>query len=186
MHQNPAVELAKADVSVDVATDWQPALGRALIFVSSIAVVALIAVQLTKTLGLANFGFANWQPVALAVVVWSVCLCAGLILTRGQRGQELVFLLPAVVITFAFVIFPTIYALFIAFNSWNLSAANGRQFNGLDNFRRLFQDAGYWSAMGNMVVYVSAVLVQYVIAFSLALLLNQPIRGLKFFRVVFL
>ncbi len=37
-----------------------------------------------------------------------------------------------------------------------------------------------------MVFYVLAVLVQYAIAFGLALLLNADIRARKFFRVVFL
>ena len=37
-----------------------------------------------------------------------------------------------------------------------------------------------------MVYYVLAVLVQYAIAFGLALLLNADIRARKFFRVVFL
>src|SRR4051794_20541861 len=112
MHRNPAVELGTTDVPIGIATDWRALLGRALIVVSSAATGALIVVQLAMTLGLTSVGFANWRPIALAVLIWSICLCAGLILSRGQRGQELAFLLPAVVITFAFVLFPTIYALF--------------------------------------------------------------------------
>jgi multiple sugar transport system permease protein len=186
MHQNPAVELPKADAPIGVTADWRVQLGRVLIAGASLVVIILIVMQLAKTLGVLNVGFANWRPVATSLLAWAACLMVGVVLVRGQRGQELVFLLPAVLVTFAFVIFPTIYALFIAFNSWNLSAASGRQFSGLENFRRLFQDEGYWAAMRNMVFYVAAVLVQYVIAYALAILLNQPVRGLKFFRVVFL
>jgi multiple sugar transport system permease protein len=142
--------------------------------------------QTLKTFGVISMGFSNWRPVAVSVLVWSICLCVGLVLTRGQRGEEIVFLLPAVLLTVAFVIFPTFFAIFIAFTNWNLSATAGRQFNGMDNFRKLFSDAGYWNAMRNMGVYVSAVLVQYVIAYALALLLNQNIRGRKIFRVIFL
>jgi multiple sugar transport system permease protein len=148
--------------------------------------IAAIVAQLLKTAGFTEIGFDNWRPVAATFVGWSLCLCAWLILTRGQRGEQALFLLPAVLITFAFVIFPTIYALFIAFNSWNLSGNAGREFTGLENFRRLLNDSGYWAAQRNMVSYVAAVLVQYAIAFGLALLLNQNIRGRKFFRVVFL
>jgi multiple sugar transport system permease protein len=50
----------------------------------------------------------------------------------------------------------------------------------------MFGDRGYWNAFRNMGYYVAAVLVQYAIAFGLALLLNQDIRGRKFFRVAFL
>lgn len=186
MRDAPAIEAPTHPQLLTVTPDWRTAGGRMLIRVSTVVMVALIAGQFLKTIGATSIGFATWRPIAAALLVWSVCLCLGLVLSRGQRGEELVFLLPAILITVAFVIFPTIYALFIAFNSWNLSAAAGRQFNGLDNFRQLFNDSGYWNAMRNMAFYVSAVLVQYVVAFVLAILLNQSIRGRKFFRVVFL
>jgi multiple sugar transport system permease protein len=84
------------------------------------------------------------------------------------------------------VIFPTFFGLYIAFTDWNLSSVSGRAFNGLDNIRTLMRDAFFWNALGNMVWYVLAVLVQYAIAFGLALLLNAEIRARKFFRVAFL
>ena len=186
MQQNPAVELPIADVPVEVTRGWRQATGRALFVSASVVTLALFAIQLLQTFELTTIGFSNWRPVALAFLVWAVCLCASLLLTRGQQGERAVFLLPAVLITFAFVIFPTIYALFIAFHNWNLSAATGRQFTGLDNFRRLFSDRAFWVAMQNMVYYVAAVLAQYVIAYGLAILLTQQVKGRKFFRVVFL
>ena len=96
------------------------------------------------------------------------------------------FLLPALLFTIAMVIFPTFFGLYIAFTDWNLSSLTGRHFNGLDNLRSLFADPYFWNAIINMVYYVLAVLVQYAIAFALALLLNAEIQGRKFFRVVFL
>ena len=84
------------------------------------------------------------------------------------------------------VIFPTIFGLYIAFTDWNLNAESGHHFNGLDNLRTLWADSYFWNALSNMVFYVATVLVQYVIAFGLALLLNADIRGRKFFRVAFL
>ena len=96
----------------------------------------------------------------------------GLVLTRGERGRRALFLLPAVLFTVAMAIFPTFFGLYIAFTDWNLSSVTGRHFNGLDNLRALIHDAFFWNALGNMVWYVLAVLVQYAIAFGLALLLN--------------
>src|SRR5215212_3110248 len=186
MQQNPAVKLPISDVPIGVAAGWRQSFGRILIIAASLLAASVLAVQLLATFGVTKFGFENWRPVAIAFVGWSVCLCASLVLTRGQRGEQAVFLLPAVLITLAFVIFPTVYALFIAFHNWNLSAATGRQFSGLDNFRQLFADRGYWAAMQNMAYYVAAVMAQYVIAYGLAILLNQQVRGRKFFRVVFL
>jgi multiple sugar transport system permease protein len=186
MQQNPAVELPIADVPIGVSHGWRQTAGRLLIVVASLVLAAFLAVQLLKTVGLASVGFENWRPVAVAFVAWAVCLCASVVWMRGQRGEQAVFLLPAVLITLAFVIFPTIYALFMAFHNWNLSAATGRQFAGLDNFRRLFADHTFWATMQNMVYYVAAVMAQYAIAYGLAILLDQPIRGRKFFRIVFL
>jgi multiple sugar transport system permease protein len=186
MQQNSAVGLPTTDVPLRVAPGSRQLAGRAIIGIASTVLFTLVVVQLLKSLGDTDVGFANWRPVALAFVAWGACLCAGLVMTRGQRGEEAVFLLPAVLVTLAFVIFPTIYALFISFNAWNLSAATGRHFTGLDNFRQIFHDLGYLNALRNMAFYVAAVLVQYVIAYTLALLLNQQIRGRKFFRVVFL
>jgi multiple sugar transport system permease protein len=162
------------------------AAGRWLIGLSS-GVFALVV--LTQTLygaGIIAFGFENWRPTLYAYVLWTVALGVGLVVTRGERGHQLLFLLPALLFTVAVVIFPTFFGLYIAFTDWNLSSVGGRRFNGLDNIRTLLDDAFFWNALGNMVWYVLAVLVQYAIAFSLALLLNAEIRARKFFRVAFL
>ncbi len=50
----------------------------------------------------------------------------------------------------------------------------------------MLRDPYFWNALGNMVFYVVMVLVEYAIAFALALLLNAEIVARKFWRVVFL
>ena len=74
----------------------------------------------------------------------------------------------------------------LAFSNWNLSAFDGPRFNGLDNVRQMWADAFYWNALKNMVYYTAAILVEYAIAFGLALILASQIRARKFFRVAFL
>ncbi|RZV98470.1 MAG: sugar ABC transporter permease, partial [Rhodobacteraceae bacterium] len=74
----------------------------------------------------------------------------------------------------------------IAFSDWNLASPDGRQFNGLDNIRQMWGDPFYWNALKNMVYYTLAILVEYAIAFGLALILASEIRARKFFRVAFL
>src|SRR5687767_2381772 len=103
MQQNPAVELPIADIPIGVAAGWRQTSGRVLIVVASLLALALLAVQLLKTFGLTTVGFENWRPVAFSFLGWAVCLCASLLLTRGQRGERAAFLLPAVLITLAFV-----------------------------------------------------------------------------------
>jgi multiple sugar transport system permease protein len=84
------------------------------------------------------------------------------------------------------VVFPLIFGLIIAFSDWNLSSPTGRKFNGLDNLRQMWTDPFYWNALLNMVWYMLAIIVEYAIAFGLALLLNSQIRARKFFRVAFI
>ena len=161
-------------------------LGSLLIRASTLLLGLVILLQTLYVLGYTSFGFANWLPVLIAYVLWSGLLCWGLVLRDGEAGWRAVFVLPAVLFTVALVIFPTIFGLFIAFSDWNLQSANGRQFNGLANLRQLWADPYFWNALGNMVFYVATVVVQYAIAFGLALLLNADIKAQKFFRVSFL
>ena len=83
-------------------------------------------------------------------------------------------------------VFPLLFGLVIAFSDWNLSSPDGRHFNGLTNVRQMWADPFYWNALFNMFWYVLAILVEYTIAFGLALALNAEIRARKFFRVAFL
>lgn len=174
-----------AAVSAGVTPERQR-LGSLLIRAATILLGLVIAVQSLFALGYISFGFANWLPVLIAYVLWSAALCWGLVLRDGEAGWRAIFVLPAVLFTVALVIFPTVFGLFIAFSDWNLQSANGRQFNGLANLRQLWADPYFWNALGNMVFYVATVVVQYAIAFGLALLLNADIKAQKFFRVSFL
>jgi multiple sugar transport system permease protein len=160
--------------------------GRGLILLASLGFGAVSLVQVLYVTDTIPFGFENWRPVLYAYLLWSVALGVGLVMSRGERGHQLLFLLPAFLFTVAMVIFPTFFGLYIAFTDWNLSSSTGRHFNGLDNIRSLIADAYFWNALGNMFYYVLAVLVQYAIAFGLALLLNADIKARKLFRVVFL
>ena len=160
--------------------------GRGLIW-GSAGIMALVAVlQTLQTTGNHDFGFETWRPTLYAYALWSVCLCAGQVITRGEQGKRVLFVLPAALFVLSMVVFPLIFGLGIAFSNWNLSSPDGRQFNGLDNLRQMWADPFYWNALKNMVWYVLAILPEYAVAFGLALLLNAQIRGRKFFRVAFL
>jgi multiple sugar transport system permease protein len=148
--------------------------------------VAVAALQICDALGVVSFGFANWRPTMFAFVLWGVALGVSQALKYGDFGQQTLFVLPALLFTAAMVIFPTIFGLYIAFTDWNLNAQSGHHLNGLDNLRTLWGDSYFWNALRNMVFYVATVVVQYAIAFGLALLLNTNIRARKFFRIAFL
>jgi multiple sugar transport system permease protein len=160
--------------------------GRAILLVASLSLAAVLLVQVLDKSGAITLGFATWRPLLYAFVVWAVALCVAQAMIRGEMGLRALFVLPAVLFTVAMVIFPMLFGIYISFTDWNLSAFAGRRFNSLDNFRQMMQDPFYWNALRNMIYYVLAVLVEYAIAFGLALLLNAQITARKFFRVVFL
>lgn len=160
--------------------------GRGLIVAGSLLFVLTALAQALNAAGVLSLGLTNWRPTLYAFLVWAVALGAGQVLARGQAGWRALFILPAGLFTLAMAIFPTVFGLSIAFTDWNLASLTGQKFNGIDNLAQLLRDPFYWNAMVNMVIYVLFVLVEYGIAFGLALLLNAEIRARKFWRVVFL
>ena len=124
------------------------------------------------------------NPLCLLLLGHLSLLGSGHPLRRARQAAA--FILPAVLFVISMVIFPLIFALGIAFSSWNLSSPDGRQFNGFDNAIEMWSDPFYWNALKNMVWYILAIIPEYIIAFCLAVLLNSQIRARKFFRVAFL
>ncbi len=164
----------------------QAALGRWLFWLASAALVVVAALQILNAAEVIDIGFADWRPLLYVFLVWGAALGLSQVLTRGEAGEQTLFVLPALLFTLAMVIFPTLFGLYIAFTNWNLNAQSGHHFNGFDNLISLWNDSYFWNALSNMVFYVLTVFVQYAIAFGLALLLNADIRARKFFRVAFL
>ncbi len=183
---NPAMAGKKLEKHPSADTTRRRATGKLIIAGGSLLFAAALAFQALHDAGVTTTGFASWLPVLYAYALWAAAIIFGQILIRGERGSRAAFVLPAVFFTVALVIFPTLFGFYIAFTSWNLSSDAGRVFNGLDNIRHMWNDPFYWNALGNMVYYVLMVLVEYAIAFGLALLLNSEIRARRFFRIVFL
>lgn len=174
------------DAVVSAVSRGRKTFGTWLIRLAGTALAIVVVIQFLHAKGQTALGFSSWFPVLVAYAGWSVALCTGKILRDGEAGWRELFYLPAFLFTVAVVVFPTVFGLYIAFTDWNLSSASGRTFNGLANLYQLMGDAYFWNALGNMLFYVSTVLVQYAIAFSLAMLLNADIKAQKFFRVAFL
>ncbi|HEA69199.1 MAG TPA: sugar ABC transporter permease [Desulfobacterales bacterium] len=160
--------------------------GRGMILLAALILVVVFLIQILYKTETITVGFDTWRPVLYAYLLWAVTLAIGQVLIRGELGKRSLFLLPALLFTISLVIFPTFFGLYIAFTDWNLSSFEGRQFNGLDNFRELLQDSYYWNALKNTVYYIATVAVEFLMAFALALLLNAQIRARKFFRIAFL
>lgn len=173
-------------VTNDDISAQRTAFGRFIMWGSFALLVIVAAFQTLGVLGQIDQTFESWRPTLYAYVLWAICLCAGQVLVRGEQGKRVLFVLPATLFVASMVVFPLLFGLVIAFSDWNLSSPDGRQFNGWDNVRQMWSDPFYWNALTNMVWYTLAILVEYAIAFGLALLLNSQIKARKFFRIAFL
>ncbi len=160
--------------------------GRVLMRGSFLLLVLVAAAQALDALDVLQLGFTNWQPTAWAYATWAVCLCVGLLLTRGEQGKRILFVLPSALLVVSLTVIPLVLGIAIAFSDWNLSSPAGPRFAGLGNIERMLSDPFYWNALTNMVFYVLAIIPELAIAFALALLLNAQIRARRFFRVAFL
>jgi multiple sugar transport system permease protein len=173
-------------VAADDISAGRRRFGRAIVWGSAALLAMVVIAQILQHLQYLDFGFATWRPTLYAYILWTVCLCWSQVLIRGEYGKRTLFILPATLFVVSLTVFPLLFGLIIAFSNWNLSSPLGRQFNGLDNVRQMWSDPFYWNALTNMIWYCLAILVEYAIAFGLALLLNADIRARKFFRVAFL
>ncbi|MFM7442722.1 MAG: carbohydrate ABC transporter permease, partial [Tabrizicola sp.] len=160
--------------------------GKILVWGTATLLALMAFAQTAQTLGWQDFGFTTWRPTLYAFCLWATALCWAQVLIRGEQGKRTLFVLPAALFVVSLTVFPLLFGLIIAFSNWNLSSLDGRQFNGVDNLVQMWGDPFYWNALGNMVIYVLAILVEYAIAFGLALILAGQIRARKFWRVAFL
>ncbi|NLX11716.1 MAG: sugar ABC transporter permease [Chloroflexi bacterium] len=115
-----------------------------------------------------------------------------------------VFLSPAVIVLLLLSIFPLFWALGLSFTDMQRGGSTteriaeaagetGQGFLGLDfsltmrNYERIFNDERLQAAARNTLYYVFiGVIVQYIIGFGLALVLNESFRGRNLVRVIFL
>ncbi len=106
----------------------------------------------------------------------------------GQRGWHkwkwvLLFLAPSALGLLIFVIYPIVSSLWYAFNDWNLLTPP--RYIGLANFQELWTDDDFWSAFGYTVTMIGLYLpTVFVLGLSLALFLNQKLRGMLLVRTV--
>lgn len=87
------------------------------------------------------------------------------------------FLLPAVVWTLGFTLYPLIYSFWLSLQQ---SRGMGRPmtFGGLANYEKMLGDERVWGALGFTVGYaLVTVAIQMVLGFAMALLVNREFRG---------
>ncbi|WP_082927003.1 carbohydrate ABC transporter permease [Paenibacillus tuaregi] len=83
-----------------------------------------------------------------------------------------------------FLLLPVLATFVISFSDWNLT--NSFHFNGIDNYKELFQDPVFIQVMGNTFYFtLASVPIGIVISLLLAVILNQKLRFIRFYRAAF-
>lgn len=109
------------------------------------------------------------------------------ILSKFLNNNEtagLIFILPAIVGTFVFIIIPIFCSFGLSFTKWDL--LNPIQFVGLDNYKTIFTAPVFIKILLNTFVYaVTTTFFGVLIPLILACILNSKIRGSEFFKTAY-
>lgn len=105
---------------------------------------------------------------------------------KSERTAAYIFVLPAVILLAAFLIYPALQTVRYAFTNYNIMRPDRITFCGLDNFTEIFQDKDFWKAFTNTLYFtVLVVPFQTVLALALALLISSRRKGVSIFRAAY-
>lgn len=103
----------------------------------------------------------------------------------GKQRYPIYFSFPALAVFLLFFITPTVIGFYYSFTDWNINA-DTIKFNGLDNYRALFQEPRLVTAFSNTLIFAAVVtLMQNALGLGLALILNEALKLRNFLRMIF-
>jgi putative chitobiose transport system permease protein len=103
-----------------------------------------------------------------------------------ERSQPYLFLLPALIVLVLTVFWPAIQAFYLSFTIYEFDITQPPQWIGLGNFQRLLRDPVFWKTLTNTLIYlVGVVPILVVLPLGLAILVNQMLPGIRWFRAAY-
>lgn len=104
---------------------------------------------------------------------------------KHHKITPIMFLLPGCIILGAFIFYPMIQAIWLSFTNYNMVQQNP-DFVGIANYKELFADALFWKVLGQTLLYlIIAVPALVFLPIFLAILVNQQLKGITFFRSIY-
>lgn len=105
---------------------------------------------------------------------------------RFLNRPYLIFILPAFLYLLVLSIYPLIYSFVLSLQHLNVQSGD-TAFVGFSNYVSLFKDELFWQSLKIQAIFTfSAVGLELLIGFSLALIIDRKIRFEKFFRSIYL
>lgn len=106
------------------------------------------------------------------------------LIRRNEERAAYFFILPALVMTLCFCLYPLINSIYLSFTQWNGMAQP--KWVGLQNYQTMFSDPKFFNAFSVTLKYmVGSVTGIMIVGFFLALALHTEIHGWKTFQVLF-
>lgn len=103
---------------------------------------------------------------------------------RRQQWTGLLYITPAIALVVAFFLVPLGMTAYMSLYNWPLLGR--KRWIGLGNYLTLWNDAGFWHALGFTVLYtIAATIGLLVIGLALALFVEKPRRGVGFYRTAY-
>ncbi|BAZ91555.1 binding-protein-dependent transporter inner membrane protein [Raphidiopsis curvata NIES-932] len=102
-----------------------------------------------------------------------------------QKLTPYFFLIPALFLLSLTVFVPALQAFYLSFTTYQ-DIGESPKFIGIDNFVKLWHDPIFWLTLVNTIVYlVGVVPILVVLPLILAILVNQKLRGMSWFRTAY-
>jgi multiple sugar transport system permease protein len=103
-----------------------------------------------------------------------------------SRFEKQSLVIPAAVLLLLMTIFPLLYSLAVSFNVYDLRQEELWKFVGLAHYGKILTgDARFWGALATTLrIGITAVAIEFVLGFGIALLLYYPIRGRRVFTTL--
>ncbi|WP_308862424.1 sugar ABC transporter permease [Paenibacillus radicis (ex Xue et al. 2023)] len=103
---------------------------------------------------------------------------------RKQQLTGYLFVAPNIIGIFVFFFIPALFSLIISFTNWKFTQKTA-DFVGFSNFSRLFQDDVFYIALKNTVIFLLSVPVSVLLAFAVALVLNNQVYFKNWLRAMY-
>lgn len=108
------------------------------------------------------------------------------IFLKSRAFAGVLFLLPALILIFVFNLYQIGRGIFLGLTDMNILRVGSGSFIGLSNYVSIIHDPVFWKALRNTCYFVIlSVPMNYLFAFTIALLLNTSIKAKSFFRVAY-
>ncbi|WP_265654209.1 carbohydrate ABC transporter permease [Verminephrobacter aporrectodeae] len=106
---------------------------------------------------------------------------------RMARLTPYAYILPALLVMLAGLVYPIANAVRLSFYDWPMGTDfDTARFVGIEAFVQMLESPQVWTSMGVTLAFVfTAVTAELLLGVALALFLEKPVRGMRFFRSLF-